>query len=403
MSLHILPDFAPAVRRDLPAALLACALLLLAPGCGKKAPEPQKETASPAEAASPSPVANNETAAWEALQDEAAKLTENLPQDETESRTALVGRLTAQRDSFRKFLETYPQSPSRWEARMAVLQIDNSVAMLGEKEPDLASQGDELRSIADDPAAPETVRADAGLVLLQIASLDFDRQRTEQAARELSAAIGKFLETHPDDARAPALRLTEAQALELYDPARAKTLYEEAAKNEDPAIAEVAKGAIEIMALRDKPMDLKFTAVDGRKVDLAKLRGKVVLLDFWATWCPPCVEEVPTLVETYAQFKDKGFEIVGVSLDSDKDALAAFTKENKMPWPQFFDGKGWDSELAQRFNIQAVPTMWLLDREGKLADASPRDRLKQAVEAALAKPAAAKPAAKPSPSPRPRR
>ena len=138
-------------------------------------------------------------------------------------------------------------------------------------------------------------------------------------------------------------------------------------------------------------------------MDLAKLRGKVVLLDFWATWCPPCVEEVPTLVETYAQFKDKGFEIVGVSLDSDKDALAAFTKENKMPWPQFFDGKGWDSELAQRFNIQAVPTMWLLDREGKLADASPRDRLKQAVEAALAKPAAAKPAAKPSPSPRPRR
>jgi thiol-disulfide isomerase/thioredoxin len=108
-----------------------------------------------------------------------------------------------------------------------------------------------------------------------------------------------------------------------------------------------------------------------------------VLIDFWATWCPPCVEEVPGVVEASEKFKDRGFEIVGISLDQDKAALEKFIAENKMTWPQFFDGKGWDNELAKRFNIQSVPTMWLLDREGKLADPNPRGRLEQAIQAAL--------------------
>ena len=328
--------------------------------------------------------AEDEAAAWEKLQDEAAQLTDGLPENESEGTKLLSERLGAQLAHFKEFLQKFPQSTNRWEARMALIQIGNSLDMLQNREPDLAAQSVELQSIADDKDAPENIRADAGLVLLQIASAGFDKERTEASARGLSGAIAKFLETHPDDARAPALKLTEAQALETFDPERARALYEETAKNEDKEISDAAKSGLELMAMRGKPLELSFTAVDGKKVDLADLRGKVVLVDFWATWCPPCVEEVPALVETYEKFKDKGFEIVGVSLDQDKGALEKFTAENKMTWPQFFDGKGWDNELAKRFNIQSVPTMWLLDREGKLVDASPRSRLDQAVEAALA-------------------
>jgi thiol-disulfide isomerase/thioredoxin len=328
--------------------------------------------------------AEEEAAAWEKLQDEAAQLTDGLPENEAEGTKLLSERLTAQLEHFKEFLAKYPQSPNRWEARMALMQIGNSLDMLQNREPDLAAQSVELQSIADDKDAPENIRADAGLVLLQIASAGFDKERTEDSARGLSSAIAKFLETHPDDARAPALKLTEAQALETFDPDRARALYEETAKNEDKEISDAAKSGLELMAMRNKPLELSFTSVDGKKVDLADLRGKVVLVDFWATWCPPCVEEVPSLVETYGKFKDKGFEIVGISLDQDKSALEKFTAENKMTWPQFFDGKGWDNELAKRFNIQSVPTMWLLDREGKLADANPRSRLEQAVETALA-------------------
>ena len=330
--------------------------------------------------------ADDENTAWEALQDEAARLTENLPEDDEEAaRKLLIERLTAQLQHFQKFLQDYPQSPNRWEARMAVMQVGNSMAMLENREPDMNGQAEELRSIADDAAAPENVRADAGLVLLQLASLEFDRNRSEEAARSLSAAIKKFSDTHPDDARMPALRMTEAQALEAYEPERARELYTEVAANDDPELSSAAKAGLELMDMRAKPLELSFTAVDGRKVDLAELRGKVVLVDFWATWCPPCVEDVPGLVETYEKFKDKGFEIVVISLDSDKGALEKFTTENKMTWPQFFDGQGWDNELAKRYKIQSVPTMWLLDREGKLVDPSPRARLDEAVEAALSK------------------
>jgi len=378
--------------------LLSCVVLssfsLLPLGCEKKA-EAASEASPPAEATAEAitptnstPTATpstNEATAWETLQNEAAKLTDDLPTNEEEGRKVVISRLTKQHGDFTKFLETYPQSTNRWEARMTTFQIEASVEMLeGNTNTDLAKHRSDLRSIADDPEAPQNIRADAGLVLLQIASMEFDEHRTEQAARELSTAINKFLETHPDDARAAALRLTEAQALEQFDLPRAKTLYEEAAKNDDPEVADAAKAALDLMDFRNKPLELTFTAVDGQKVDLAKLRGKVVLLDFWATWCPPCVEEAPNVVAAYNKFKDQGFEIIGISLDKTKSALTKFTEENKMPWPQFFDGQGWGNEFAKRFNIQAVPTMWLLDREGKLIDPSPRGRLEQAIEAALA-------------------
>lgn len=327
--------------------------------------------------------ADDENTAWESLQDEAAKLTEGLPAEEEASRKMLSERLSSQLEHFKQFIKDYPQSPNRWEARMAIMQVANSIAMVNQTEPDITGQSDELRSIADDTDAPENVRADAGLVLLQLASLDFDRKRSEEAARSLAAAIQKFIDTHPDDARIPVLRMTEAQAMEAYEPESARKLYTELSTNEDPELSGAAKSALEMMDMRGKPLDLKFTALDGTEIDLAKLRGQVVLIDFWATWCPPCVEEVPELVATYEKFKDRGFAIVGISLDEDKAALEKFIAENKMSWPQFFDGKGWENEMAKRFKIQTVPTMWLLDREGKLIDASPRGRLEEAVEAAV--------------------
>ena len=91
----------------------------------------------------------------------------------------------------------------------------------------------------------------------------------------------------------------------------------------------------------------------GQPLSVGKFKGKVVLVDFWATWCGPCMEEMPNVQAAYAKYHDKGFEIVGISLDENADALKKTLAEKNMTWPQYFDGKGWDGALPQRYGIVA--------------------------------------------------
>jgi thiol-disulfide isomerase/thioredoxin len=92
-------------------------------------------------------------------------------------------------------------------------------------------------------------------------------------------------------------------------------------------------------------------------------KGKLIMLDFWATWCGPCRAELPNLVKVYEEFHAKGFEIVGVSLDNEKTLpkLAQFTEENHMPWPQIADGQFWKAALAQKYDVHSIPASWLID------------------------------------------
>lgn len=133
-----------------------------------------------------------------------------------------------------------------------------------------------------------------------------------------------------------------------------------------------------------KPVDIRFTALDGREVDLAKLRGKVVLVDFWATDCGPCVAEMPEIKAVYDKFHDKGFEIIGISLDSKEATLRRFIRDKKLPWPQHFDGKGWENRFAQQFGIFSIPTAWLVNRRGNLAYTETRGNVMNLVGALVA-------------------
>jgi peroxiredoxin len=122
----------------------------------------------------------------------------------------------------------------------------------------------------------------------------------------------------------------------------------------------------------------------GKELALTSYRGKVVLVDFWATWCGPCVAELPNVVAAYKKYHDAGFEVVGISLDraGDREKLVQFTKDHGMPWRQIFDGKYWESKLAVKYGIHSIPATYLLDAEGKIAAKNLRG---PALEQALAK------------------
>lgn len=134
--------------------------------------------------------------------------------------------------------------------------------------------------------------------------------------------------------------------------------------------------------------DFQEKDLEGQSVSIASRKGKVVLLDFWATICPPCVREMPNVVKTYEKYHDKGFEIIGISLDQDKDSLTTFLQEKKMTWPQIYDGKAFEGKLPTQYGVDRMPTTFLLDKEGKLIDLDLRgDELEAAVSKALGEPA----------------
>jgi peroxiredoxin len=126
--------------------------------------------------------------------------------------------------------------------------------------------------------------------------------------------------------------------------------------------------------------------VAGKPLSLTNYLGKVVLIDFWATWCGPCVNELPKVLQAYEKHHAKGFEIIGISLDEDLRKLAEFTKEKNMAWPQFCDANGWQNKLAMKYGIHSIPATYLLDGEGKIIGKNLRgDDLEKAVAKALAK------------------
>jgi thiol-disulfide isomerase/thioredoxin len=163
------------------------------------------------------------------------------------------------------------------------------------------------------------------------------------------------------------------------------------AKNADNILAMIAKQAEakkvqSALAVGSKLPDFDEKDLAGNPLSIASHKGKIVMIDFWATWCPPCRAELPNVIATYQKHHTEGFDIIGVSLDEDRAKLDAFLKKQDMTWPQFFDGKGWSNKLAVKYGIESIPATFLLDGDGNIIGKDLRgDDLEAAVAKAVAK------------------
>ena len=274
------------------------------------------------------------------------------PKERPKTREEAIEKMKTGLGDFDKAVSAFeaknPKDARRWQARLfsaTTLDLRSRIGM--ESKGDMQSVMKEIIAAAD---AGNDTKGDASAILVLEGSHDAEEGKVKMA--DWIASAETHLKAYPDS------RLSKAveQALSTQ-----KTKAE----------------------LKTKPLDIKFTAIDGTEVDLAKLRGKVVLVDFWATWCGPCVAELPNVLKAYEKLHEKGFEIVGISLDQSKEKLEEFVKDRGMKWPQYFDGKGWENDMSRRFGIQSIPAMWLLNKKGMLVSTEVRGKLEEMVEKEL--------------------
>jgi len=275
------------------------------------------------------------------------------------------------------FMARFPNDPRRWNARLLQIEMGSQMSQLTGAQDEGSIIG-QLQDLSNRLDAPTAICAQARCDMIELALRDYKLGSQSVTAASIAAQFNKFAADFPTFASLNIIKQQVIQTVGRAVPSASGT-----PANAQAAAGQDAKDA-ELKEKLKSPLDLRFTAVDGTPVDLASMRGKVVLVDFWATWCGPCKREVPNVVAAYNNLHKQGFEVVGISLDQNKDSLLSFTAANGMTWPQYFDGKGWQNSISTSFGIHAVPAMWLVNKNGYVVSTDGRTDLEGQVEKLLA-------------------
>lgn len=183
------------------------------------------------------------------------------------------------------------------------------------------------------------------------------------------SGLKDFIKSHPksavsgyiiaNDLNNPSIPLTELiEALTYIDKSLENTAYVKAANKR----VNDAKGTM----VGYTATNFSQSNPEGKTINLTDFRGKYVLIDFWASWCKPCRMENPNVVAAYNRFKDKGFTVLGVSMDSNKDSWLTAIKQDNLTWTHVSDLKGWGNEVGKIYGVTGIPQNYLLDKEGKI-------------------------------------
>ena len=288
-------------------------------------------------------------------------------------------------DKAKSFYTRFPEHEKAAEARKQEYALLSVAVQLGN-----TNRSEQLRQLEEarlkDTSLSEDDRLELRMQQLQRDAISDKETNMMANFSQLEKGARALQKDFPKRPEVGSLLLSVAQGwLDNSEIEKSRALAREIA---DGASDEELKGSAQELLKKiervGKPLNLKFKAVDGRSVDLQEMKGQVVLIDFWATWCGPCMAELPKVKTAYERLHPKGFEILGISFDREKAELDKALAREKMSWPQYFDESEEGKKIGEEFGITAIPTMWLVDKKGALRELNAQQGLEEKIAKLLA-------------------
>jgi hypothetical protein len=282
------------------------------------------------------------------------------------ARTHLIGHRTA----LRTFLQRYPDDPRAVDARLRLASIAAAQGSMEGKQELIDDALRQLMTLEKDRSVPHAKQADIAFRRISL-QMQTTRGRPEKIRETVVTAARNYADRFADDRRAPRLLV---EAATLCDAKTMRALLEQAQTlSREPALnARIADDLKRLDRLGAK-LDLRFNTLQGSTVDLASLRGNVVVLLFWSADSPHSQLWLRGFRDSLRKIPSQDLRIISVSLDESRAAVESTLRELDANWPTHFDGKGWNNEIARPLGINAVPTVWILDKRGALRVINARD------------------------------